>query len=198
MAFSGKLLHRIDARLMMIAGTGFFFVSMTMLSHVTSAAGTGDFFWPLIWRGLGLGLMFVPLTNITLATLAPREIGAGAALSNFFRQLGGSLGIAVMATLLTHYTDLAHSMLLEHIGAYDPNSLQRVAMITQGFIARGNDPAAAHAMALRAIDGMALGQANVIGFSKVYQLSGWVLLGTIPLLAFVRQTKPAARIEISE
>jgi DHA2 family multidrug resistance protein len=142
--------------------------------------------------------MFVPLTNITLASLAPREIGQGAAVSNFFRQLGGSLGIAVMATLLTHYTDQAHSMLAEHISAYDPMALQRVDAITRAFIARGSDPASAHSMALTAIDGQVSGQANVIAFGKVYQLSGWVLLGTIPLLALVRKTKPAVRIEVAE
>lgn len=194
MAFSGRLTNKLDARLMIVAGTVLFFLSMIMLSHTTSASGTGDFFWALIWRGIGLGLMFVPLTNITLATLAPREIGQGAAVSNFFRQLGGSLGIAVMATLLTHFTAEAHTVLLEHVTAYDPGSLQRVGMIAQGFMARGNDPATAHAMALRAIDARALVQANVIGFSKVYQLSGWVLLSTVPLLAFVRKTKPAARV----
>jgi DHA2 family multidrug resistance protein len=198
MALSGRLLNRIDARLMMIAGTLFFWLSMTELAHTTSASGTGDFFWPLIWRGLGLGLMFVPLTNITLASLAPKEIGQGAAVSNFFRQLGGSLGIAVMATLLTRYTIQAHGVLLDHVSAYDPNVLQRVSGITQAFIARGSDPIAAHAMALRAIDGEALGQANVIGFSKVYMLSGWVLLCTLPLLALVRDTKPAARITAAE
>jgi DHA2 family multidrug resistance protein len=136
--------------------------------------------------------MFVPLTNITLSTLEPREVGQGAAISNFFRQLGGSLGIAVMATLLTRYTSQAHSMLLEHVTAYDPLSLQRVAQITQGMIARGVEANAAHAMALRTIDGQALTQANIIGFSKVYQLSGWVLLLPIPLLAFTRKATPRA------
>lgn len=198
MALSGRLLNKIDARLMMVTGSVLFFISMTEMSHTTAASGTGDFFWALIWRGLGLGLMFVPLTNITLASLEPREIGQGAAVSNFFRQLGGSLGIAVMATLLTHYTAQAHAVLLEHVTAYDPGSLQQVGAMTQGFIARGADPASAHAMALGALDARVLGQATVIGFSKVYQLSGWVLLCTIPLLALVRQTKPASRVAVSE
>jgi len=181
----------------MTTGTVFFFISMTALSHITAVSGADDFFWPLIWRGLGLGLMFVPLTNITLASLPPRDIGQGAAVSNFFRQLGGSLGIAVMATMLTHYTQHAHAVLLEHVSAYDPAALQRVATITRGFMSRGFDAGAAHSTALRAIDAQALGQANVIAFSKVYQLSGWVLLATVPLLLLVRQTKRAEKVAIA-
>ena len=190
MAVSGRLLHKLEPRAMMFAGSLLFFLAMMQLSHITGQAGRNDFFWPLIWRGLGLGLMFVPLTNITLSTLEPREIGQGAAISNFFRQLGGSLGIAVMATLLTRYTSQAHSMLLEHVTAYDPLSLQRLSQITQGMMARGVDANAAHAMALRTIDAQAMGQANIIGFSKVYQLSGWVLLLPIPLLLFTRKGAP--------
>lgn len=116
-------------------------------------------------------MIFVPLTNITLADLEPREIAAGAALSNFFRQLGGSLGIAAMATLLTHYTQRARAVLTEHVSAYDPNSLERVALLTRGFTGRGADPATARQLALAVIDRQVLGQANVIAFGKVYLLS---------------------------
>lgn len=199
MAIAGRLLNRIDVRLMVTAGSVFFFIAMMKLSTITSAAGPHDFFWPLIWRGLGLGMMFVPLTNITLASLKPHELGHGSAISNFFRQLGGSFGIAIMATLLTRYTAQAHSILLEHVTAYDPTSLQRVSAATNALAARGMDPAAARSIALRAIDGQVTGQANVIAFSKVYYISGWILLCTLPFLLLVRkQQKPAGGHVIAE
>ncbi|HYV99549.1 MAG TPA: DHA2 family efflux MFS transporter permease subunit [Gemmatimonadaceae bacterium] len=197
MGVSGRLLNKIDVRLMCTAGAILFFVSMHQLAAVTSAAGPRDFFMPLIWRGLGLGLMFVPLTNITLGGLKGSELGHGSAVSNFFRQLGGSFGIAVMATLLTRFTAQAHSILLEHVSAYDPAALGRVSSAARGLMARGIDPSAANAMALRAINGQVAVQANVIAFSKVYQLSGWILLCTIPFLLFVRKTKPAAGAHIA-
>jgi MFS transporter, DHA2 family, multidrug resistance protein len=191
MGVVGRLVNRVDERLFIFAGTTLFFISMWQLSHITAEAGAHDFYWPLIWRGLGLGMMFVPLTNITLADLAPREIPAGAALSNFFRQLGGSLGIAAMATLLTHYTQQARAVLTEHVTAYDPVSVERMAMLTRGFMSRGADPATARQLALRVIDRQVLGQANVIAFGKVYLLSGAILLATLPLLLLVRKTKPS-------
>jgi len=191
MAVVGRLVNKIDERLFILAGISLFSVAMWQLSHITAEAGAHDFFWPLIWRGLGLGMMFVPLTNITLADLAPREIPAGAALSNFFRQLGGSLGIAAMATLLTHYTQQARAVLTEHVTAYDPVSLERVGMLTRGFMSRGADAVTARQLALNVIDRQVLGQANVIAFGKVYMLSGAILLATVPLLLFVRKTKPS-------
>ena len=191
MGVVGRLVNRIDARAFIFAGISLFSVSMWQLAHITAESGAHDFFWPLIWRGLGLGMMFVPLTNITLADLAPREIPAGAALSNFFRQLGGSLGIAAMATLLTHYTQQARAVLTEHVTGYDPVSLERLGALTRGFMSRGTDAVTARQLALRVIDRQVLGQANVIAFGKVYLLSGAILLATLPLLLLVRKTKPS-------
>lgn len=196
MAVVGRLSNRVDARLAILAGTICFFTSMWQLSRITAESGAHDFFWPLILRGIGLGLMFVPLTNITLAGLEPREIAAGAALSNFFRQLGGSLGIAAMATLLTHYSQQARAVLTEHITAYDAIPLERVAMIARGFAGRGAEPGTAHQLALAVLDRQVLGQANVIAFGKVYLLSGAILAATLPLLLVVRATRPSARVEV--
>jgi DHA2 family multidrug resistance protein len=190
MAFVGRMTQRSDPRLLIAAGAGFFALAMVQLSRITGESGAHDFFWPLIWRGLGLGMMFVPLTNITLADLAPREIAAGAALSNFFRQLGGSLGIAAMATMLTHFTQQARAVLVEHVTAYDPVSIERVSMLTRGFMSRGADAMTARQLALGVIDRQVLGQANVIAFGKVYLLSGAILLATLPLLLLVRKTRP--------
>ncbi len=196
MGVVGRLSNDVDARLFILGGTSLFFASMWQLAHITAEAGAHDFFWPLILRGLGLGMMFVPLTNLTLADLAPKDIAAGSALSNFFRQLGGSLGIAAMATLLTRYTQQARAVLTEHVTAYDPISLERVAMLTRGFMGRGADQATARELAMATIDRQLLGQANVIAFSKVYLLSGVILLATLPLLLFVRKTRPAVRVQV--
>ncbi|HEU4628959.1 MAG TPA: DHA2 family efflux MFS transporter permease subunit [Gemmatimonadaceae bacterium] len=196
MGTSSKLTKNIDARLVVTVGAVFFFWSMVELSHLTTESGTHDFFWPLIWRGFGLGLMFVPLTNITLADLSPREMPQGTALYNFFRTLGGSFGIALMATLLTRFTAEAKAILAEHVGVTDPIALERVAAMTRAFVAKGSDPSTAHAMALRAMDAQLAVQANVIAFGRVYYLSGLILLSCIPLLLLVRKTKPAGKVEM--
>ena len=101
------------------------------LSLITGESGSGDFFWPLILRGIGLGLMFVPLTTITLAELSSRSSPQGTGLYNFFRQLGGSFGIAGIATLLSRYTAQYHAVLAEHITNIDATSTGRLRALTQ-------------------------------------------------------------------
>src|SRR5215467_4055296 len=139
MAVVGRLTNRFDARWLIAIGALIFAYAAWQLSRMTGLSGAGDFFWPLIWRGVGLGLMFVPLTTVTLAELSPKELPQGTGLYNFFRQLGGSFGIAVMATLLTRYAAQTRAVMGDHVSATDPSSLGRVEMIQRAMMARGAD-----------------------------------------------------------
>jgi DHA2 family multidrug resistance protein len=155
--------------------------------------GASDLFWPLIWRGLGLGLIFVPLTNLTLLQIEPQDLGQATGLNNFARQLGGSFSIAAMASLLTRFVSQEHSILSAGVSAYSPVAQGRVAMISQGMMARGMDAGSAHAAALRAIDGQILLQANVLAFEKIYLLSGLLLVLSLPLLLLFKQGRPTSQ-----
>jgi hypothetical protein len=73
---------------------------MVQWSHFTTGSGAVDFFWPLIVRGVGLGLVFVPLTNLALSDLPMHRIPQGTGLFNLMRQLGGSIGI-LLASIVT-------------------------------------------------------------------------------------------------
>ncbi|HKP75012.1 MAG TPA: DHA2 family efflux MFS transporter permease subunit [Longimicrobiaceae bacterium] len=185
MAMAGRLTERMDARILVAAGAGLFAVSMVMLSRITSQSGGGDFFWPLIWRGLGLGLMFVPLTTITLAPLHAEEMPQGAGLYNFFRQLGGSFGIAAIATLLTRYTAQFKAVLAEHVTTTDPGSLARLNQLTQAMVARGADPFTAKQRAYLLLDRTLGAQASVIAYGRIYVLAGAIIVALIPLLLLV-------------
>ena len=187
----GRLTRRIDPRILITAGALIFATAAWKLSLITSESGSHDFFWPLILRGVGLGLMFVPLTTITLAELAPSELAQGTGLYNFFRQLGGSFGIAVIASLLARFTAQYHAVLAEHITAVDPTSAQRVQALTRGMVARGADAWTAHERAYRLLEAQVTGQASVIAYSRVYVLSAAIILAIIPLLVLVRQTRGA-------
>src|SRR5947209_5170757 len=69
MATMGRFTGKFDARLSILAGVSIFALSMWKHAHFTTDSGMSDFFWPLIFRGVGLGLIFVPLTNLALADL---------------------------------------------------------------------------------------------------------------------------------
>lgn len=188
MLAAGQLTRRMDARVLITAGALCFATAMWQLSRITGESGHWDFFWPLILRGLGLGFMFVPLTTMTLADLPRRELAGGTGLYNFFRQLGGSLGIAGIATMLAHYTAQIRAVLGDHVVAGEPDTVNRLAMLTQGFIARGADSWTAHQRALAVMDRQILAQASVIAYSHIYVLTALFILALIPLLALVRRT----------
>ena len=192
MAIVGRLTNKFDARYLIAIGALLFAAAMIRLSRITGESGSTDFFWSLIMRGVGLGMMFVPLTTITLAELNHRELPQGTGLYNFFRQLGGSLGIAAIATLLSHYTAQFRAILAEHISIADPTTMTRVDMLTRGLVARGVDPWTARGRALEILDRELMGQASVIAYSRIYVLSAVLILALIPLLILIRQTKGAA------
>ena len=191
MAVVGRLTNRFDPRLLIAIGAITFAVAAWQLSRITGLSGSQDFFWPLINRGIGLGLMFVPLTTVTLAELSPVELPQGTGLYNFFRQLGGSFGIAGIATLLSRYTSQLRAVLGDHLTSTGAESLARVNMIAKGMIAKGADPWTAKQRALAILDRQLLGQASVLAYSKIYMLSAVLILSLIPLLLLVRQTKAA-------
>jgi len=186
MAVVGRNAMRLDARYTVVAGALLFFWSMLKMSHLTSASGQYDLFWPLILRGVALGLIFVPLTNATMADLKVKDLAQGTGMFNLMRQLGGSLGIAIMATLLAHFMSVEKAMLVEHVGANDPETLNRLSLLTRGLISRGMNPITAQQQALAILDRQVSVQSSMLAFSKIYLYSGLVLIGALPLLLLFR------------
>lgn len=189
MMWVGRNANWLDARITVTLGALCFMLAMYQLSYLSLDAGRGDLFWPLIWRGVGLGLIFVPLTNATMADLATKDLAQGTGMFNLTRQLGGSLGIAIMATLLSRFTTIAKTTLTQHVTSTDPASLGRVQAITNAMIAHGAPATVAHQQALAILDHQITAQASVLAFSRIYMLSGLLLLGSLWLLFFFHTGK---------
>jgi DHA2 family multidrug resistance protein len=192
MGIVGRLANRTDPRLVITGGALLFAAAAWQLSQITGESGARDFFWPLIGRGIGLGMMFVPLTTITLAQLSPQELPQGVGLYSFFRQLGGSFGIAGIATLVSRYTAQFRAVLGEHLAMNDPTALGRIETLTRGMIGRGADAWTARQRALTLLDRQLFGEASVIAYSKIYTIAAGLILLLIPLLLLVRQTRGSA------
>lgn len=186
MAIVGRNAGKVDARPMIVLGALLFLLSMWMMSQLTLASGQDELFWPLIIRGVGLGCLFVPLTNATVAGLPMQQIGQGTGMFNLMRQLGGSLGIAIMATMLSRLTKVEKAVLTDHAGAYDPATLERLNLLTHGMLAHGSDVAIAKQQALMVLDRQISAQASVLAFSRLYLLSGILLVAALPLLLIWR------------
>ena len=193
MAVMGRLASKLDARPLIVIGSFLFMASMYLLSRITLDAGQGELFWPLILRGVGLGLIFVPLTNATVAGLQVTSIGQGTGLFNLMRQLGGSLGIAIMATLLARFSSTQKAVLTEHVGSYDALTMERMTALTRAMIARGADALTAKQQALAVLDHQISAQASVLAFSRLYLISGILLVAALPLLLIWRTGRSTGR-----
>ncbi|HEX5003722.1 MAG TPA: DHA2 family efflux MFS transporter permease subunit [Gemmatimonadales bacterium] len=192
MAVAGRLNRRIDARLSITAGILLFGYSMWLHYHFTMELGMGDLLWPMIFRGVAMGLIFVPLTAATVADLPSKSMAQGTGLFNLSRQLGGSFGIAITATLLARYTETARDALRPHLSVSDLGPRQWMAGIEQVFLRQGGTPGEAAQRASALLEGVVHQQASVIAFEKVFLTMGLAFLLALPLLLLFRTGKAAA------
>jgi DHA2 family multidrug resistance protein len=186
MGMMGRLAPRVDARILIAAGVTLFMVSMWDHYHFTLETGTGDLFWPMVLRGFGIGLVFVPLTGATVADLKPQLIPQGTGLFNLSRQLGGSFGIAITATLLSRFTDHAREGLLPHLTAYDAPTRSWLDTVTRNFMRFGGSAGEAEHRALALLNAQVGRQAAVFAFEKVFLIMGITFVAALPLLLLFR------------
>jgi DHA2 family multidrug resistance protein len=183
MPFIGIMLKKnIPAQFMATIGMFLFFVFCSMLSKSTLQSGPNDFFLPLMIRGVGMALLFVPLTTLAIQDLTGAEIGQGSGLNNMMRQLGGSFGIAALTTLIHVRQGFHRSNLLVNINEYNPAFTERFNAFVNNFMAKGYSYLDAKALAIKAIDGTVTKQSLLLTYSDAYWVAGLILLCSIPLL----------------
>ena len=190
MPIVGKALHK-NGPARLFSGIGFFLFYMftVMLMHLGSSSGTADFYWPLIVRGLGLGLIFIPLMTISMGGLKGKDIPQGAGITNMVRQLGGSFGVALMATFIERRTVFHKSILSAFVTPYSEAARQRFAGLTNLFTSRGVDLASAHQKALSMLDFTVERQAALLSYLDSFFVVGIFFLLCIPMLFLFGKSK---------
>jgi DHA2 family multidrug resistance protein len=193
MPIVGRMLQKgVPAQLMNASGFICFFFFTWLLSHSTLDSARANFFWPLILRGVGLALLFVPLTTMALSGLRGKDIGQGAGLTNMMRQLGGSFGVALVATFIQHRSWTHRQQLLSHVSVYDPTVRERLSAMTSGFMAKGADLYHAQQQAYAALEGTVVRQTFLLTYMDAFRVVGVFFLCCIPLLLlFKRRRGPA-------
>ena len=190
MAIMGRLTAktRIDLRLFVVIGASVFTYSMWRHSLFTVESGWDDFLGPMILRGIGLGMVFIPLNNLALGNLSPAELSAGSGLYNLTRQLGGSVGIASSATLFQQFQQANRADLLIHVTRFSEAATSRLAQLKALVIQHGTPLPVAEAKALRLLDSMVMKQATMLAFERLFLLFGIALLSALPLLLLMKRT----------
>jgi DHA2 family multidrug resistance protein len=174
----------------------FFLFTYWMHNVMTPDTGVEHFFWPLIMRGIGLGLLFVPITTMALSTLKGKSIGEGAAFTGMMRQLGGSFGIAIISTFLTRFTQDHRVNLVAHLDKTSFAVQQRVHQLQQGFMSKGFAANDALQKAYKALEGGVMKQASVLSYMDIFMYLGILFLLCIPIILLVKPSK--AKVDMSE
>jgi len=181
-----SLKKKVPPQYIAMLGMVIFFWFSVMLSKETLSSGRHDFFWPLIIRGVGLGCLFVPLTTIALSGLKGKDIAQGSGLTNMIRQLGGSFGVALIATFIDRRNVYHRSTLVEHISQYEPVARQRIQQFTASFMASGSSTGEAQAKAYKLLDLTIMKQTYLMSYTDAFYIVGVFFLLCIPLLFLTR------------
>ncbi len=192
MPFVGAMLRNEKISPVFLTGIGFtlFIVFMWLLSGINLNTTAMDFFWPLIIRGIGMGLLFIPLTTITVNKLHNRDMPQGTALSNMLRQLGGSFGIALMTTAVSIRSLFHYSRLGEHQTIYNPGTFNRLHSLGGLFAGvKGTNVINDQSKAIAALQGEVYRQAMILTYNDVFLLVGIFFAVCIPLLLLFRVKK---------
>lgn len=188
----GRIYNAVAPRIVIAVGVLCIAWGAFEMSHFTLQTGQRDIILALTTQGVGFACLFVPLSTVAL-TAIPRHLMADATgLNSLFRQIGGSIGLAVAATALSRFTSEAHAAVAAHVTAADPAAVARLAQASGAFSRLGNDSAAAHSMALRALAGTVSQQASLLGFERLFLMAGLCFLLVLPLLAFLKTSRPIA------
>lgn len=190
----GQLVSRFDPRLLIIVGGLMTTGAMYWLHQISPFTSADDLFWPLILRGVATVMMFLPLSMATLGPLPKKDVGAGSGFYSLTRQLGGSIGIAILTTLLAQRTSMHHSMISEHVTASNPAAVERVQVLTNALVARGTTPTAATQQAYAVIEKGVRLQSSVMAFGDLFMIVGVAFLVCLPLVFLLggRGGKPPA------
>src|SRR2546429_4198220 len=125
MPIAGVLLNRIDPRWIIVTGCALNAYAMYLMATLSLEASYWHIMLPRFIQGLGIGFTFVPMSTVALSAVPMRELGHASGLFNFIRTIGGSIGIAAVATVLPRRTQAPPAPLASHGSLYDPGAWVR-------------------------------------------------------------------------
>jgi DHA2 family multidrug resistance protein len=172
----GRLMGKIDIRLIIATGFSLAAVSSWLMTGFDVQMDSSMVVWSGILQGLGTGFVYVPLAAAAFATLTPALRNEGTAIFSLTRNLGSSIGISVVNTLLTRNTQIMHATLGEHVSRYSP--------ILRARMPGGGSPSLP---TLAGLNATVTEQAAMIAYNNDFKLMMLLSLAAIPLVLLLRK-----------
>ncbi len=182
MPFAAKLSMKIDNRILCSIGLGLFGVSCIMNAYMDASTGYDQLLVSQVVRALGQPFVMLTLSNFAMNGIAPKDTASASSLFNMIRNLGGSIGIALLATQLTQREHFHSARLGEAVNGFSAATQLRLDQLTQNFIGKGFDPVTASDKALKAVDGIVRRESFVMAYNDGFLIVGAILLSCILIL----------------
>jgi len=191
MPITGLLTGRVDARYLI--GVAFLVQGFALLnmSHFSTDMTFADAATGRMFQAIGIPFLFVPLTNLAYVGLRPEESNQASALMNVARNLGGTIGIAAVETMLTRRQEFHQARLVETLSPLNPNFTSGLSQITRDLIGHGQSALAASPEAIGQLYAALQRQAAMLSYVDVFDALMIVVFASIPLLLFMRRPSRA-------
>lgn len=183
----GKLADRGGGRLPTMAGMAILAVAMYSFRTMTADTAYPFIAVRLLLMGAGLALTMSPLSNAAMATLPPEKTGVGSGVFNLFKNVGGSVGIAIFGTVLDTRTTFHAAILAEYVDQSSAAAAKLIGAIQAGFMQDGMSALQAHGAALTLLQGMITKQAAVMAYGDVFQIVALLAALGVLAAAFIRE-----------
>jgi len=192
----GAMAGKVDARLMVGIGIAFLALSNMVLLPITLNWGWDQFLTTSLFRGFGVVLVFLPLTLAAVGDCDTEDIQTASSLLSLVRTLGGSVGIALLATLLTRREDFHRAVLVEHVTPFNTLATERLQNFIGMFQSKGFSIPDARERALHLLSQQVDTQAIVLAFSDI----AWILMTftalTLPFCFLLTSGKRGGKVEM--
>jgi DHA2 family multidrug resistance protein len=179
----GRLVGKIDSRLLMTFGFFVLATSMYLLAGVNLEIASSNIVWPSLINGFAMGFIFVPLTTVAMGTLKREQMGNAAGIYSLMRNIGGGLGISAVTTLLARGAQQHQAVMVSHLTPYDSAFQQRMQQLQGVF----GSTAAGVQKAYLSLYGTLIRQATLLAFVDNFRLLTFVCLACIPLVFLLKR-----------
>jgi DHA2 family multidrug resistance protein len=182
MVLAGRAIGRVDTRLLLAVGLGLSAWSFYSMTGWTPDVAARTIIFVGVIQGIGLGFLFTPLSVVTLSTLPAELRTEGAGLYSLSRNIGSSIGISVVNSLLTRNTQVNHADIGQYVTAVNP-------LLSEPTITQFLNPSTPAGRA--ALDALVTEQARIIAYIDDYKVLMMATLLVVPLLIVFK--RPARR-----
>lgn len=179
----------INPKTIVLIGIGLTFTFVMMLAFSSPDSSERNFYLPFVLRGFGLAFMMSPILSLAVSGLSPKEMPQAIGLSNMIRQLGGSVGIALINVYLSHANGVVRGDMIAYINQYSTVASERLQLLSQNFLSKGYSTVEAEALANKLIDGMVTRQQMLVSYNHGFFAVAMLILVCVPVVFLIRYKK---------